>query len=150
MGLPSWADRGSLKPREGPEGSAASQERKRGQDVVIWVLRHLGKRWAWVPGTVWPGEKGQGYGQSVSWRACVCVAQASACVTVGFRAGPVGLTVGNSLSDSGRMCTSGLLALAQAGLLLGGSGLFSGKVPVAWGPPGSLPGPCAGLMLFLT
>lgn len=100
MGLPSWADRGHLEPREGPEGSAASQERKRGQDVIIPVLRHLGNRWAWVQGTVWLGEKGQGMD---SLFACMraCVAQASACVTVGFRAGPVGLTMGVGLPDLG-------------------------------------------------
>lgn len=36
---------------------------------------------------------------------------------------------------------SGLLALAQAGLLLGDTGLFSWNVPAALGPPWSLYGP---------
>lgn len=59
-------------------------------------------------GTAGPGFRGlcglvrRGRGMD-SLFACVraCAAQASACVTVGFRAGPVGLTVGVGLSDSG-------------------------------------------------
>lgn len=57
-----------LGPREGSEGSSASQKGRKRGDVVIPILGYLGNPWAWVGGIVCPGDKGQRV-----WTVCVCL-----------------------------------------------------------------------------
>lgn len=87
-----------LGPREGSEGSSASQKGKKRGDVVIPILRHLGNPWAWLAGLCVLVIRGRECGQSVCawvlWLAhvCWCLSQdlcVSACIFVceGLRLG---------------------------------------------------------------